>query len=150
MERVYSVETEDEQISLFCRFAEQYKSDFDLPELRPIQKMKMKAIFDFVIDRYTQEEGEQIFRPLFFARIGGDCDDGAIFWWALLRWAGVPPAEILVCEAREPGEKLYGHIFAGVIHNGKKIYLDNLPGCTFGKLDYPASQLRVTRMSDYL
>lgn len=144
------MQTEEQQVRLFCRFAEQYKTDFDLPQLRHIQKMKMGEIFNFVIERYTQEEGEQILRPAFFASIGGDCDDGSIFWWALLRWAGVPASDILVCEAREPGEDLYCHIFAGVVHEEKKIFLDNLPGCRFGKADYPAAQLRVTRMSNYL
>lgn len=112
--------------------------------------MSMREIFNAVIDRYTLEEGEQILRPLFFWSIGGDCDDGAIMWWSALRWSGFKPSEILVCEAREPGEILYGHIFAGVVYRGKKIYLDNLPGCVFGKLHYPQGQYRITKMSDYL
>jgi len=63
----------------------------------------------------------------------------------------VPPENIIICEAREPQNDYYSHIFAGLQNDdGSIIWLDNLPESRFNVLDYPGELVRLTRMSDYL
>lgn len=122
-----------------------------LAEMRHFLTQDLKETFDFVVEKYTLEEDEQILRPLFFARIGSDCDDGFIFWVAALLAADVPAKNILAVEVKENSkEDYYCHIFAALRLGEKIIYLDNLPGSKFGKVDYEQDQMRIRSIDRFL
>ena len=157
-ERIFNVQTNFEQIQAFCRLAEKYKSDFNLPELKHFQTQDMKKTFQWVVDHYQREVGEQIFRPKLYFELtktgkGSDCDDGFIWWASLMRSVSLPASEIFVVEAKENADdEDYVHIFAAVKNpkTGKMIWLDNLPGCEFGKLDYESDRVKISTMAEYL
>ncbi len=153
-EKLVRVSSSFEQIQVFCKFAEEFKTDFQLPEMQKFLSDDMETTYDFVVSKYTREEGEAIVRPLYFATASGktgDCDDGTVFWLSCLRAAGVKPSDLFVCEAKEKSsDENYCHIFAAVRNGRKMIWLDNLPGTKFGKLDYLDNRLRVTPYTDYL
>lgn len=157
-ERILTVDSDFEQIQAFCRMAEKYKSDFQNSELSFFQNQPMKKTFQWVVSKYQREEGEQILRPKLYYALSqsgqaSDCDDGFIFWAALLRSVNIPADEIFVCEAKDKAsDDFYMHIFAGVQNpkTGKPIWLDNLPGCKFNVLDYPPNRFRFSPMSNYI
>lgn len=142
-----------EQVQAFCRFAEKFKSDFFTDELSAIRTWSLEKLFREIRARYLREQGEQIIRPLYYWQdgVGGDCDDASIQYMAYFRAAGIPPEKIIVCEAREPQNDYYSHIFTALEKDdGSLIWLDNLPESKFNRLDYPPELVRLSRMSDYL
>jgi hypothetical protein len=145
-----NVQTDFQQIQEFCKFAEKWKTDFALPELRHLVDTELKLIFRQIRERYNLEDGEQILRPKYFWQIGSDCDDQLIFWLSLFRFCGVPKSKILVIEARQPGDDHYEHIFAGLYNAGEIIFLDCLPDSEFNKIPYSENDVRVSLMSDYV
>lgn len=163
MEKIYKVKTEFEQVSLFCNFAKSFMDDFGRFELREIAAIAMASgrecnfsprIFDAVRDRYILEAGEQILRPAFFWKIGGDCDDQFIFYLALYLFLGYSPNQLFVVEARDEDSEFYSHIFLAVRDEADDmIYLDVLPSCTaadIGGLWYSRDCVRITPVSDYI
>lgn len=152
-QKTYQVSTPTEQIATFCQFAEKFKSDYLTDELEPIRSWSLRELWRQIQARYLREQGEQIIRPLYYWRdgVGGDCDDATIQFMAYFRAAGVPPENIIICEAREPQNDYYSHIFAALQNDdGSIIWLDNLPESRFNVLDYPGELVRLTRMVDYL
>lgn len=147
------VNTTQEQIELFCRFARDHQTDFKLPHMKKFLKMDFQQLCNFVTSKYLRETGEQILRPAFFAEIGSDCDDATIFLIALFLAAGIDEKDILIVEAKEsPNEKEYVHIFCALKdpNTGKPIWFDNLPGTEFNRIPYSMKQLRITPLTDYL
>ena len=155
-ETIFTVSTDREQVELFCNWAEKYKTDFNLPELKQFQNMTLESVCKFLIKNYHTERGEIILRPSIYYEMtqtlghGLDCDDAFIFMAALMRSVKIPKEYILVCEASETVGGDFVHIFAALETRKKIIWLDNLPGCKFNQLDYPKNKLRVTRFSDYV
>jgi len=151
-ESVVTVYTPFQQVQEFVRFAATHAADFSKPGLKKFLNVEMSDIFDFVVSKYTTEQGEQIVRPLYYLEIGGDCDDATIFWVSLLLAAGAAPDDILICEAKErASDDTYCHIFCGVkIGKNSVLWLDNLPGCKFGVLNYGKNRIKVTPVSRYL
>jgi len=152
-----TVKTDFDQVQLFCTWAETFKSDFAAPPLADFLDKDLKDVFKWLIANYHTEDGEIILRPLLYWRMvqekghGLDCDDAFIFMSALLRFAGVKKKELLVVEVAEPDElNEYVHIFPALQMSAKILWLDNLPGCQFGKLHYARNRVRVTRFSDYV
>lgn len=148
-----AVSTPMEQLETFCQFAEKHKGDYLTEYLAPIRAWSLKQLFTEIRARYLREQGEQIIRPLYYWQdgVGGDCDDASIQYMAYFRAAGIPPEKIIVCEAREPQNDYYSHIFTALEKDdGSLIWLDNLPESKFNRLDYPPELCRFTRMSEYL
>jgi Holliday junction resolvase len=150
-EDITEVETEFEQVQRFVQFADRWKSDFRLAEMRHFLTQDLEKTFAFVVSRYTLEEDEQILRPLYFARIGSDCDDQFIFWVALMLAVNFPKKDLLAVEVKETSkEDIYCHILAALRIGGKIIFLDGLPGSQFGKVDYEADQMRIRSIEKFL
>lgn len=141
-----------QQVQAFCRFAEKFKSDFFTDELSAIRTWSLEKLFREIRARYLREQGEQIIRPLYYWRdgVGGDCDDAFIQYTAFFLSAGVPAQNIIVCEAREPQNDYYSHIFSALDTPRGVVILDNLPESKFNQLDYPGELVRFTRVSEYL
>lgn len=141
-----------EQVQAFCRFAEKFKSDYLTEALAPIRTWSLERLFAEIRARYLREHGEQIIRPLYYwlENVGGDCDDATIQYMAYFRACRVPAQNIIVCEAREPENDYYSHIFCALETQKGLIILDNLPESKFNQLDYPSELCRFTRMSEYL
>lgn len=144
-----NVETEFEQIQTFVQFANKYKTDFLTPDLRHFLDMDLRDLFEFTKSKYLLEEGEQILRPKYFARIGGDCDDCTIWYLAAFLCAGVKPENLFIVLARLPGGP-WEHIFCALWHEQKIIFLDNLPDSEFDKVPYAAEDMQFSRVTDYL
>lgn len=152
-----TVKTDFAQVQLFCTWAEKFKSDFHSEPLKDFLNKDLKKVFAWLIENYHTEEGEIILRPLLYWRMvqekghGLDCDDAFIFMASMLRAVGVKKKDILVVEVSEPPAlDEYVHIFPALQMSGKILWLDNLPGCEFGKLNYAKKCVRVTRFSDYV
>lgn len=145
------VETEFDQIKAFVKFAWKWQVDFFTPELRHFLNQDLQKTFDFVVSKYTLEDGEQILRPLYFAQIGSDCDDGLIFWLSLMMASHYPLKDLMIVEVKEsPKDDYYCHVFAALRLGKKIIYLDNLPGSRFGVVDYEDDQMRMRPASRFL
>jgi len=151
------VETDFEQVQLFCKWAERYKSDFDFEPLKRFQSANLRDVFNFLIANYHEEEGEVILRPQLYydmtQRLGHglDCDDAFIFMTSLLRSVNVSKSRILVVEVSEPPELSdYVHIYPAIQFRKSVLHLDNLPGSKYGFVNYDKAQMRVTRFSDYV
>lgn len=156
-EEVVYVNSDEDQVQVFMQFAEKYKGDFDLPQMKKFTDADAEKVFNWIIKNYREEEGEIIVRPSIYYDLvlktgqGLDCDDATIFWCALLRNVGVPPERILIAEvAEESAPDEYVHIFCGVEFQGGVVWLDNLPGSVFGKINYDQRLMHVAPMSDYL
>lgn len=89
------------------------------------------------------------------------CTTGAMAWGAIVTTplfntplfflsAGVSAQNIIVCEAREPRNDYYSHIFSALETPRGVVILDNLPESKFNQLDYPGELVRFTRVSEYL
>lgn len=146
-------ESSFDQIRIFCEFAEKHKTDFQLPGMRKFLEMPLSELCKFVRSKYLRESGEQILRPIYFAKIGSDCDDGTIFIISCFLAAGIQKKDIYIVEAKEnPQEKEYVHIFCALKDpiNGKMLWLDNLPGTEFNRLGYSMAQIRITPLTDYI
>lgn len=141
-----------DQVQTFCKFAAKYASDYFSDELAPIRQWSLQELFKQIRARYLREQGEQIIRPLYYWRdgVGGDCDDAFIQYTAFFLSAGVPAQNIIVCEAREPQNDYYSHIFSALETPRGVVILDNLPESKFNQLDYPGELVRFTRVSEYL
>jgi hypothetical protein len=141
-----------EQIQVFCQFAETYKDDYLTDFLAPIRTWPLRKFFNEIKKRYCREVGEQILRPLYYWQdgVGGDCDDASIQYMSFFRAAGISPDKIIICEAREPENDYYSHIFIALARGYERIWLDNLPNSQFNRLDYPGELVRLSLMSDYL
>lgn len=154
---VFTVKTDFEQVQLFCQWAEKYKSDFHKEPLRKFWSYDLKDVFTWLIDNYHTERGEIILRPLLYYNMvqekghALDCDDAFIFMSSMLRSIGVKKSDLYVVEVSEP-PKLdeYVHIFPALQMPQKILWLDNLPGCKYGKLHYPRECVRLTKFSDYV
>lgn len=156
-EESHTVTTDEEQVRLFMQFAEKYKSDFYEPPLSQFQTADARDVFKWLIKNYRREVGEIIVRPkIYFEMVqkvghGLDCDDATIFWCALLRSVDVPAEKIYIAEvADEKDPESFCHIFCGVKVGQDIVWLDNLPGCIYGRHFYNPELMQVTRMSDYL
>jgi len=150
--RIVSVNSQREQVQLFVRFANKYKSDFHTHALQEFFNYDIKTIWRFVQSKYLLETEEQIIRPLFYAQVGGDCDDGFIFVVSFLLAGGISPDKIFVVEVKENyQDDFYCHIFPVVQDTrGRMIWLDNLPQSRFNKLDYSENLINITPVSEYL
>lgn len=154
---LFTVKTDFEQVQLFCTWAEKFKNDFHREPLNKFLNMDIEKVFQWLIKNYHTENGEVILRPKIYYDMtvknghALDCDDAFIFMAALLRCAGVKKQDLLVVEVAEPEDLTeYVHIFPALNMPGKFLWLDNLPGCKFGKLNYARERVRVTRFSDYV
>ncbi len=121
----YSIETTYEQIALFLKWAVKYSIVWQrYPEYLG---WSTENIYRRLQSLYTREEGEQILRPDYTIRIGGDCDDQFIClvsWWLAL---GVSANRIYVVLARRRGESEYTHIYPALLENGLLYHYDMLP-----------------------
>lgn len=152
------VSTDRDQVRAFIQFAARYASDFGLPELDWVTELSLPEFWSEVKKRYAVEHGEKIIRPLYYwnddarqAAGAQDCDDATIEFTARLLYAGYDPSQILVIEAKEPGQDYYCHIFSGLrLDNGEVIWLDNLPGSRYNRFDYDPALVRITTAADYL
>lgn len=122
----YSIETEFEQVALFVKWAIKYSSVWHrfCPEYL---QWSIEDMYRRLQSLYTREEGEQILRPDYTIRIGGDCDDlfiCIVSWWLAL---GVPLNKIYVVLARRRGESDYTHIYPALLENVGLVHYDMLP-----------------------
>ena len=136
----------------FCRFAKKHSIDWQRGDLRRYLDADLYDIWRDVQKKYLLEQGEQILRPYYFMKVGGDCDDQWIALTSLFLAVGCSPHNIFICEAKEVAtDEHYCHIFCAIADpRGGVIWLDALPECAFNRLDYPDNCLKITRMSDYL
>ena len=153
---VFTVKTDFDQVQLFCQWAEKFKSDFHREPLNAFLSYDLKRVFDWLIENYHTENGEVILRPLLYWQMvqdkghGLDCDDAFIFMASMLRAVGVKKKDIFVVEVSEPPAlDEYVHIFPALQMPGKILWLDNLPGCKFGNLNYARECVRLTKFSEY-
>lgn len=154
---LFTVKTDFAQVQLFCQWAENFKGDFAKEPLREFLDKDLKYVFKWLIKNYHTEDGEVILRPFLYWQMvqdkghGLDCDDAFIFMSSMLRSVGVNKSELYVVEVSEP-PKLdeYVHIFPALQMPQEILWLDNLPGCKYGKLHYPRECVRLTKFSDYV
>lgn len=142
---IRTVATGKQQIAAFLRFAYRFRNDHSTLEFKD---MSFDTLRKFLQSAYKLEEGEQILRSRYFWALGGDCDDAAIFCWALMFHERIPFDKILVCEARAHSGQGFTHIFAGLENPvGDDIFFDCLKEYDG---DYADENLRITRASDYV
>lgn len=149
---IESVDSQADQVRLFVQFAAKHSSDFNTHALAEFFNYDIKTIWRFVQSKYLLETEEQIIRPLFYAQVGGDCDDGFIFIVSFLLAGGISPDKIFVVEAKENfSDDYFCHIFPAVKdERGRMIWLDNLPQSKFNRLDYSENLIKITPVSKYL
>ena len=151
-ESIIEVYTPFQQVREFCRFAKKHSIDWQRGDLRKYLDADLYDIWKDVQKKYLLEQGEQILRPYYFMKVGGDCDDQCIALTSLFIAVGCSPHNIFICEAKEVAtDEHYCHIFCAIADpRGGVIWLDALPESEFNRLDYPQDCLKITRMSDYL
>ena len=151
-ESIIEVYTPFQQVREFCRFAKKHSIDWQRGSLRKYLDADLYDIWREVQKKYLLEQGEQILRPFYFMKVGGDCDDQCIALTSLFLAVGCSPHNIFICEAKEVAtEEHYCHIFCAIADpRGGVIWLDALPESEYNRLDYPENCLKITRMSDYL
>ncbi len=151
-ESIIEVYTPFQQVREFCRFAKKHSIDWQRGDLRKYLDADLYDIWKDVQKKYLLEQGEQILRPYYFMKVGGDCDDQCIALISLFISVGCSPHNIFICEAKEVAtDEHYCHIFCAIADpRGGVIWLDALPESQYNRLDYPQNCLKITRMSDYL
>ena len=151
-ESIIEVYTPFQQVREFCRFAKKHSIDWQRGDLRKYLDADLYDIWKDVQKKYLLEQGEQILRPYYFMKVGGDYDDQCIALISLFISVGCSPHNIFICEAKEVAtDEHYCHIFCAIADpRGGVIWLDALPESQYNRLDYPQNCLKITRMSDYL
>jgi hypothetical protein len=152
-EDTVTVYTPFQQVKEFCKFAEMYKSDFYRDDMKKFMMMDLDKMYKYVLSKYTTEEGEQILRPWYYNKIGGDCDDATIWYIALFLACGISKNLIYIVEAKKnESDDSYCHIFCALYDpkNKNMIWIDNLSGTTYGNLKYPQSRIKITPLTDYI
>jgi len=90
-------------------------------------------VFGYAQLMYLREEGEQLLKPLFFAQVGGDCDDQVIFFISFFAFIDLPPQMINLVEGAF-GDSGFTHIFTEIVNGDRgSIFLDPLPDTRFGE-----------------
>lgn len=114
-ESIIEVYTPFQQVREFCRFAKKHSIDWQRGALRKYLDADLYDIWREVQKKYLLEQGEQILRPFYFMKVGGDCDDQCIALTSLFLAVGCSPHNIFICEAKEVAtDEHYCHIFCAI------------------------------------
>lgn len=124
-----------QNLPVMKKYAVEYQGDIPKTK-RPLTMQAAQKLFHFLQSRYVLEEGEQFLRPEFFALIGGDCDDQAIYCASYYIAHGVDTRNIYFAEISNSPTGEYHHIYTLVDLGSHVIHFDALPDRRFNQPVY--------------
>lgn len=137
--KIINLNTNREVLKVIKEMAYTYKSDVS-NYIIPYENTTalLTWLFNYCLPKYVLVEGEQIIRPKFFIKIGGDCDNICLYILAVLYYyrPDLIPLTSFV-EATANGDN-YDHLFLSV----DGIWIDPVPPIKYLNERYPFKKIQ--------